>query len=101
MNEKIISSTFASTQEINDIIKKAYNKSSYSIEDKFHLNDEYDYDNEKMIQNFRKFVEKVEKATIDIKDNAIKVANIFKKVISNNVTKEEEISLLLRFRLRR
>ena len=48
LNEKVTSTTLASTQEINDIIKKAYNKSSYSIEKKSHSNEEYDYDNEEI-----------------------------------------------------
>ena len=71
------------------------------IEDKSYSNEKYDYDNEKMTQNFRKLIEKVERTTIDIKDNAIKVANTLKEVISNDVIKEKEISLLLRFKLRR
>ena len=95
MNEKVTSTTFTLTQKINDIIKKAYNKSSYSIENKFHSNEEYDYDNEEMTQDFRKFVEEVEKATIEAKNNAIKVANTLEKVIDNDVTKKEKISLLL------
>ena len=101
MNEKVTSSTFASTQEINDIIKKAHNKSSYSIEKKSHSNEEYEYDNDNMTQDFRKLIEEIEKTTIDIKDNAIEVANILEKVINNDVIKEEEISLFLRFKLRR
>ena len=100
MNEKVTSSTFASTQKVNDIIKKTYNKSSYSIENKFHSNDEYDYDNEEMTQNFRKLVEKIKKTTINIKNNATKVANNLKEVISNDVIKEGEISLSLRFKSR-
>ena len=100
MNEKVTNSTLASTQKINDIIKKAYNKSSYSIENKFHSNDEYDYDNEEMTQNLQKLVEEVEKTTIDNKDNAIEDANTFEETIGNDATKEE-ISLFLRLKLRR
>ena len=101
MNEKITSTIFACTQEINDIIKKTYNKSSYLIEKKFHSNEKYNYDNDDMTYNFRKFIEKIEKATINIKDNAIEIVNILEKVISNDVTKKKEISLFLRFKLRR
>ena len=83
LNEKVTSTTLASTQKINDIIKKAYNKSSYSIENKSHSNEKYNYDNEKMTQDLRKLVEEVEKTMISTKDNATKVANILEKVISN------------------
>ena len=85
---------------MNDIIKKTYNKSLYLIENKSHSNNEYDYDNEEMTRNLRKLVEEVERTTINIKNNAIEVANILKKVINNDVIKKEEISLLLRFKLR-
>ena len=54
-----------------------------------------------MTQNLRKLVEEIEKTTIDIKNNAIKIVNILEEVMSNNVIKEKEISLLLRFKLRR
>ena len=101
MNEKITNTTFASTQKINDIIKKAYNKSSYLIEKKSHSNEKYEYDNDNMTNDFRKLVEKIEKATINIKNNVIEVVNIFEKIISNDVTKESEISLFLRFKLQR
>ena len=101
LNEKITNLIFASNQKINDIIRKAYNKSSYSIENKFYSNEKYEYDNDNMIYDFRKFVEKVEKAMINIKNNAIKVVNTLENVISNDVTKNKEISLLLRFKLRR
>ena len=101
MNEKVTSITLASTQKINDIIKKAYNKLSYSIEEKSHSNEEYDYDNEEMTQDFRKLIEEVEKATIDIKDNAIKVVDTLEEVISNDVTTNKRISLSLRFKLQR
>ena len=101
LNEEVTSTAFASTQRINDIIKKAYNKSLYSIEGKSHSNEKYDYDNEEMTQDLRKLIEEIEKATIDIKDNAIKVVNTLEKVIGNDVTKKEEISLLLRFKLQR
>ena len=101
LNEKVISTTFASTQKINDIIKKACNKSSYSIEEKIHSNEKYEYDNDNMAHDLRQFAKKIEKATINIKDNAIKVVNILEEVISNDVTKKNEISLFLRFRLQR
>ena len=101
LNEKITSATFASTQKINDIIKKAYNKSSYSIEKKSHLNEKYEYDNDNMTNDLRKLAKEIEKATIIIKNNAIKVVNTLEEIISNDVTKEKEISLSLRFRLQR
>ena len=101
MNEKVTNTTFASTKKINDIIKKAYNKSSYSIEEKSYSNEKYDYDNESMTHDFRKFVKKIEKATINIKNNTIEIVNIFENVISNDVTKNKKISLFLRFKLRR
>ena len=101
MNEKITNTTFASTQKINDIIKKAYNKSSYSIERKSHSNEKYDYDNDNMTHDFRKLIEEVEKVMINIKDNAIEIVNTLEDVISNVATTKNEISLFLRFRLRR
>ena len=101
LNEEVTSTTFASTQKVNDIIKKAYNKSSYSIERKSHSNEKYEYDNEKMTQDFRKLIEEIEKATIIIKDNATRVVDTLEKIISNDVTKKNEISLSLRFKLRR
>ena len=76
-----------------------YNKSSYSIENKFHLNEKYEYDNDNMTHDFRKFTKKVEKTTINIKNNTIKVVNIFEDVISNDVIKNKKISLFLRFKL--
>ena len=100
MNEKVTSTTFVSTQKINDIIKKTYNKSLYLIEKKSYSNEKYDYDNKKMTQNFRKLVKEIEKATINIKNSAIKVVNTLKEVMSNDATKKKEISLLLRFELR-
>ena len=54
-----------------------------------------------MTYDFRKFVEKIEKTTINIKNNAIKVMNTLEDVISNDVTKNKEISLFLRLKLRR
>ena len=99
MNKKVTSTTFASTQKINDIIKKAYNKSLYSIEKKSHLNEKYDYDNDNMTYDLRRLIEEIEKATINVKDNAIEVVNTLEDVISNDVIKKE-ISSLLRFRLR-
>ena len=101
LNEKIISTTFASTQKINDIIKKAYNKSLYSFEKKSHSNEKYEYDNDDMTHDFRKLVEEIEKTTIKIKNNAIEVVNTLENVIGNDVIKEKEISLLLRLKLRK
>ena len=101
MNEEVTNTTFASTQRINDIIKKAYNKSSYSIEGKSHSNEEYDYDNENMAQDLRRLVEEVEKTTSNIKDNAIEVVNTLENVISNDAIKDKETSLFLRLKLRR
>ena len=101
LNEKVTSTALASIQKINDIIKKAYNKSLYSIEERFHSNDEYKYDNNNMANDFRKLAKKMKKATINTKDNATRVVDILEKVISNDVTKESEISLFLRFRLQR
>ena len=101
LNEKVTSTTFASTQKVNDIIKKAYNKSSYSIEEKSHSNEKYEYDNDNMTKDLRKLAKKVEKAMIDIKDNAIKVVNTLEEIIGNDATKENEISLFLRLKLRR
>ena len=95
MNEKVTSTTLASTQKINDIIKKAYNKSLYSIKKKFHSNEEYEYDNEEMTQDLQKLVEEVEKATINIKGNATKVANILEKVIGNDVIKKKKFFILI------
>ena len=101
LDEEVTSATLASTKKVNDIIKKAYNKSSYSIERKSHSNEENEYDNEDMTNNFRKFAKEVEKATINIKDNAIDVVDTLEKIISNDVTKENEIPLFLRPRLQR
>ena len=100
LNEKITNTTFASTQKINDIIKKAYNKSSYSIERKSHSNEKYDYDNDNMTHDLRRLVEEVEKTTINIKNNATEVVNTLEDAISNDVTRNKEISLPLRFKLR-
>ena len=99
MNEEI--TTPASTQKINDTIKKAYNKSSYSIEGKSHSNEEYDYDNEEMTQDLRKLTEEIKKATRVIKDNTTKVVSTLEEVIGNDATKKDEISLPLRLKLRR
>ena len=101
MNEKVTSITFASNQKINNIIKKAYNKTLYFVEKKFHSNEKYDYDNDEMINDLRKFVEKIKKTTIKIKNNAIKVVNILEAIINNDVTKNKKISLFLRFKLQR
>ena len=101
MNEKITSTTFASTQKINNIIKKAHNKSSYSIEKKSHSNENHDYDNAKITQDLLKLAKKVEKTIINVKDNATKITNTFEEVINNDIKKKKEISLFLRSRLQR
>ena len=101
LNEKGTSIALASTQRINDIIRKAYNKSSYSIEKKSHSNEKYEYDNDNMTNDLRKLAKEVEKATINIKNNTIEVVNTFEEVISNDVTKKNEISLFLRLKLQR
>ena len=101
MNEKVTSTTLASNQKINDIIKKTYNKTSYFVEKKFHSNEKYDYDNDEMINDLRKLAKKVEKTTIEIKNNAIEIVNTLETFINNDATKRKEISLLLRFKLQR
>ena len=101
LDEEVTSTALASTKEINNIIKKAYNKSSYLIEGKSHSNEKYDYDNEEMTQDLRKLAKEVEKATTIIKDNATKIVNTLEEVISNDATKKDEIPLLLRSKLRR
>ena len=101
MDEEVTSTALATTQRINDIIKKAYNKSSYSIEEKSHSNEKYDYDNDDMTQDLRKLVEEVERATINIKDNAIEIVDTLEDVIGNDVIKGKEIPLLLRSKLAR
>ena len=101
LDEEITSTTFASTKEVNNTIRKAYNKLSYSIEEKSHSNKEYDYDSEEMAQDLRKLAKEVEKATTIIKDNATKVVDTFEEVISNDAIKKEEIPLFLRFKLQR
>ena len=101
MNEKVTSTTFASNQEINDIIKKAYNKTSYFVEEKTHSNEEYDYDNDEMVNDLRKLAKEVEKATIEIKGNAIEIVDILEASIGNDVIKRKEISLFLRLKLQR
>ena len=101
LNEKVTNTTFASTKRINDIIKKAYNKSSYLVEEKSHSNEKYDYDNDNMAHDLRKLVEEVEKATINTKDNAIEIVDTLEDAISDDAIKDQEISLSLRPRLRR
>ena len=54
-----------------------------------------------MTQDLRKLVEEVEKTTINIKGNTTKVVGTLEEAISNDATKEKEISLPLRLRLRR
>ena len=53
-----------------------------------------------MTNDLRQLVKKVEE-TINIKDNATKVVNTLEEVINNDVTKESEIPLFLRFKLQR
>ena len=101
LNEEVTSTTFVSIQTINDIIKKTYNKSSYLIDEKSHSNEEYEYDNDNMTKDFRKLAKEVERATINIKDNAIEVVDTLEEVIGNDAIREKEIPLPLRFRLRR
>ena len=100
LDEKVTSKALASTTKVNDIIKKAYNKSSYLIEGKSHLNEKYDYDNDNMTHDLRKLAEEVEQATINIKDNAIKIVDTLEDVIGNDAIRNEEIPLFLRLRLR-
>ena len=101
MNEKVTSTAFASTKEINNTIKKAYNKSPYSIEGKSHSDEEYDYDNEEMAQDLQKLAKKIKKTTTIIKDNATKVVDTLEEVISNDAIRKNEIPLLLRLKLQR
>ena len=101
LNEKVTSTALASTTKINDIIRKAYNKSSYSIEEKSHSNEEYDYDNENMTNDLRRLAKEVERTMINIERSAIKVVNTLEEAIGNDVIKENEIPLLLRLRLQR
>ena len=54
-----------------------------------------------MTNDFRRFAKKVEKATINIKDNATRVVNTLEEIIGNDTTREKEISLSLRFKLQR
>ena len=54
-----------------------------------------------MTHDLRKLVEEVEKATIKFKGNAIEIVDTLEEAISNDVTKNEEISLSLRFKLQR
>ena len=54
-----------------------------------------------MTNDLRKLAKKIEKATIEIKDNAIEIVNTLKTSISNDATKDKEISLPLRFKLQR
>ena len=54
-----------------------------------------------MTQDLRKLVEEIEKATINIKDNATKIVNTLEEVIGNDVNQEGEIPLPLRLKLRR
>ena len=54
-----------------------------------------------MINDLRKFAKEVEKATIEIKDNAIKIVNTLEVFVDNDVTKDKKISLLLRLKLQR
>ena len=54
-----------------------------------------------MTNDLRKLAKEVEKATINIKDNAIKIVDTLEEVIGNDVTKENETSLSLRSKLQR
>ena len=54
-----------------------------------------------MINDLRKFAKKVEKTTIEIKNNAIEIVNTFETFISNDVINKKEISLFLRLKLQR
>ena len=54
-----------------------------------------------MTNDLRKLAKEIEKATIEIKNNAIEVVNTLETFINNDVTKRKEISLSLRFRLQR
>ena len=101
LDEEVTSTTLASNQKINDIIKKAYNKTSYFVEEKFHSNEEYDYDNDEMTNDLRKLAKEVEKTTIEIKNNAIEIVNTLEAFIGNDATKDKEISLFLRLELQR
>ena len=101
MNEEVTNTTFASNQKINDIIKKTYNKTLYFVEEKFHSNEKYDYDNDEMINDLRKLAKEIEKTMIEIKNNAIEIVNTLEAFISNDVTKGKKISLFLRFKLQR
>ena len=101
LNEEVTSTALASYQEINDIIKKVYNKTSYLVEGKIHSNEEYDYDNDEMINDLRKLTKEVEKATIEIKDNATKVVDTLEASIGSDAITSKEISLSLRFKLQR
>ena len=101
LDEKVTSTALASTKEINDIIKKAYNKSSYLVEGKSHSNEEYDYDNDEMTHDLRRLAEEIEKTTIDTKDSAIEVVDTLEDAIGNNAIGSEEIPLPSRFKLQR
>ena len=54
-----------------------------------------------MTNDFRKLAKKIERTTIDIKNNATKVVDTLEEVISNDATKKNEISLSLRLKLQR
>ena len=100
LDEEVTSTALASTTEINDTIRKAYNKSPYSIEGKSHSDEEYDYDSDNMAHDLRKLAEEIEKATVKFKGNAIEIVDTLEEAIGSDATKNEEISLPLRFRLR-
>ena len=71
------------------------------VEEKFHSNEEYEYDNDNMAKDLRKLAKEVERATIDIKNNAIEVVNTLEEIICNDIIRKEEIPLPLRLRLQR
>ena len=101
LDEEVTNTALASNQKINDIIKKAYNKTSYLVERKSRSNEKYEYDSDEMINDLWKLAKKVEKTTIEIKDNAIEIVDTLEASIGNDVTKSNEISLPLRFKLQR
>ena len=54
-----------------------------------------------MINDLRKLAKKVEKTTIEIKNNAIEIVNTLETFISNDVINKKKISLFLRLKLQR
>ena len=101
LDEEVTSTTLASNQEINNIIKKAYNKTSYLVEEKSHSDEKYEYDNNEMANDLQKLAKEVERATIEIKDNAIEIVGTLEAFIGSDATKDKEISLSLQLKLQR